>query len=88
MNDSLLGIGVTTPMFTDGYVDKNPDWIGPKFSLVFEPFQLCHPRDDWCNHCYSSFLYVPNKFRLFPHGTQLSLTTDLDCLNHHMVQEK
>ena len=40
VNDSLPVIGVTTPMFTDGYVDKNPDWIGPKFSVFFKPFQL------------------------------------------------
>ena len=68
VNDSLPGIGVTTPMLADVYVDKNPDWIGPRFSLFFEPFQLCHPRDDWHNHCNLSFLYVPDKFHLFPHG--------------------
>ena len=40
LDENLLGISLTTPMFSDGFIDYNPSLIGPKFSLFEELLQL------------------------------------------------
>ena len=61
LNDSLPGLSLTTPMFSDGYIDLDPSLIGPKFSIFNASIQLTRPHDDWYNRCYSSFIYLPEK---------------------------
>ena len=63
LNDNLLGISLTTPTFSDGFIDYDSSLIGPKFSLFEESLPLTRPCDDWYNRCYSSFVYLPTKFR-------------------------
>ena len=36
LNDSLPGLSLITPMFSDGYIDLDPSLIGPKFSIFNE----------------------------------------------------
>ena len=85
VNENLPGISLTMPMFADGYVDLNPGLIGPKFSLFDQSFSVMRPRDDWLNRCYSSFVYVPDRFRNLSRVNQWTLSTDVDCLNYYMT---
>ena len=80
VNESLPRISVTMPMFADGYIDLNPVLIGPKFFLFDQSFSLTRPRDDWLNWCYSSFVYIPDRFRNLSRVNQWTLSTDVDCL--------
>ena len=48
LNDSLPGLSLTTPMFSDGYIDLDP-LIGLKFSIFNESIQLTQPHDYWYN---------------------------------------
>ena len=86
VNESLPGISLTTPMFADGYMDLNPSLTGPKFSLFDQPIPLTRPKDDWFNRCYSSFIYLPERFRNLLQPSQWTLSTDVDCLNHYINQ--
>ena len=88
LNDSLPGLSLTTPMFLDGYIDFDPSLIGPKFSIFNESIQLTRPCDNWYNQCYSSFIYLPEKFRLeLDRLAQPVLLTDVKCLDHYLLQE-
>ena len=62
LDDNLPGISLTTPTFSDGFIDYDPSLIRPKFSLFEESLLLTRPHDDWYNRCYSSFVYLPTKF--------------------------
>ena len=87
VNGVLPEIRLTTPIFSDGYIDVNPSMIGPKFSLFEEPIPLTRPIDDWYNRCYSSFVYINKKFREFDRDIQPVLSTDVDCLSHYYQQQ-
>ena len=87
VNESLPGISLTMPIFADGYVDLNPRLIGPKFSLSDQLFSLTRPRDNWLNRCYSSFFYVPDRFRNLSQVNQWTLSTNVNCLNYYVTQE-
>ena len=49
---------------------------------------MTQPRDDWYNRCYSSFIYLPEKFRLeLDRLAQPVLSTEVKCLDHYLLQE-
>ena len=87
VNGVLPGISLTTPIFSDGYIDVNPSVIGPRFSLFEEYIPLTRPIDDWYNCYYSSFIYIPEKFREFDREIQPVLSTEVDCLSHYYQQQ-
>ena len=87
VNENLPGISLTTPMFADGYINFNPRLIGLKFLLFDQSFSLTRLRDDWLNQCYSSFVYLPDRFRNLSGVNQWTFSTDVDCLNYYVTQE-
>ena len=87
LNDSLPGIGLTTPMFSDGFIDYDPSLAGPKFSL-FESLPVIRPRDDWYNRCYSIFVYLPTTFRKHNREAQPVFSTGETCLDHCNSKER
>ena len=88
LDDNLPGISLTTPMFSDGFIDYNPSLIGPKFSLFEESLQLTRPCDDWYNRCYSSFVYLPTKFHRHDRLAQPVFSTGETFLDHYSSMEK
>ena len=89
INGKLPGVSVVSPSFADGYANLDPSMIGTTFSLFSDQITLSRPRDDWCNRCYSSFVYLPEKFRgELGRDDQSRLMTDLTCADHHFKQTK
>ena len=88
LGNNLPGISLTIPMFSDGLIDHNPSLIGPKISLFKESLQLTRPHDDWYNRCYSSFVYLPTKFRRHDRLAQPVFSTSETCLHHYSSMEK
>ena len=88
LDENLQGISLTTPMFSDGFIDYNPSLIGPKFSSFEELLQLTRPRDDWYNRCYSSFVYLPTKFCRHDRLAQPVFSTSETCLDHYSRMQK
>ena len=83
MNQSLPGIGLTTPTFSDGATDYEPWKIGPKFFLSPMPVQMPSYTKDPTHRLYSSFIYLPEQFRMTVSRTQQDkLSTDKFCWNH------
>ena len=77
MNQSLAGIGLTTPMFSDGATDYEPWKIGPKFFLSPVPMQMHSYTKDPMYRLYSSFIYLPKQFwMMVPRTQQDELSTD------------
>ena len=62
MNQSLPGIMLTTPMFSDSATDYKPWKIGPKFFLSPMPMQMHSYTKDPTYRLYSSFIYLPEQF--------------------------
>ena len=87
INGNLPGVSVTTPTFSDGFIDVNPSLVGPQFSIFDQSIRLTRPKADHFNRCYSSFIYSPEKFRNeMPRTGQWALSTDIKCTDHYFAQ--
>ena len=85
---NLPGIGLTTPTFSDGWVDYQPWKIGPAFSRGVK--EVCLNRSDLShNNNYTGFSYDPLVFlsldREWDQDTQISTCTT--CKDHARQQE-
>ena len=77
VNGDLPGASVTTPTFSDGYIDVNPS----------QSIRLTRPKDGHFNRCYSSFIYSPENFHNEMLRTgQWALSMDVKCIDHYFVQ--
>ena len=96
IDEKVVGVGVTTPLFSDSVVDYHPLNWGPKFLLVgVSVFLLCdqptylHTRlGDCYNKHDSGFLYLPESFRMSTNHLQtIDSTTWTTCTDHiNMLQ--
>ena len=87
VNGNLHGVSVTTPTFSDGFIDVNPSLVGPQFSIFDQSIRLIRPKDDHFNRCYSSLIYSMEKFRNeMPRAGQWALSMDVKCTDHYFVQ--
>ena len=80
-------MSVTTPTFSDRFIDVNPSLVGPQFSIFDQSIRLTRPKDYHFNRRYSSFIYSPEKFRNeMPRTGQWASSTDVKCTNHYFAQ--
>ena len=87
VNGNLPGVSVTTPTFSDGYIDVNLPLVGPQFSIFDQSIRLTRSKDEHFNRCYSSFIYSPEKFcNEIPRTGQWALSTDVKCIDHFFAQ--
>ena len=59
---SLARVGVTLPIFTDGYSDLDPSCFRPIWSMLDHTKIFSKSIADSLNKAYYSFIYLPSQF--------------------------
>ena len=88
MDESLVGIGVTSPLFSDGFSDYSFSNIGPVWLSILMPSYVHSVASDFCHDIYSGFVYKPVQFRMNVdrmNATELSTCTT--CVDHARQHE-
>ena len=78
MNEKLVGISLTSPMFSDGVSDYQPSRMAPTWFCCPMPVYI----HDTFNKNYSGFAYLPKTFRMSDRLLSEELTMCTTCIDH------
>ena len=83
IDEKVVGVSVTTPMFSDGVVDYHPREHGPGFLMCGVPMHMHSKLGDAYNNHYSGFVYHPEHFRMGANRLQYTdLSPSTTCEDH------
>ena len=82
INENLVGIGVTSPMFSNGSVDSEPWKMAPTWFCCSLPTYIHSFCNDEFNKNYSGFAYLPELFRMQNRLSQQELSTCTTCVDY------
>ena len=93
IDEKVVGMSVTTPIFSDGVVDYHPHECGPGFLMCGVPMHMHSKLGDAYNKHYSGFVYHPEQFRMGANRLQyMDLSPSTTCLDHvrmhDLIQER
>ena len=93
IDEKVVGVSVTTPIFSDGVVDYHPRERGPGFLMCGVPMHMHSKLGDAYNKHYSGFVYHPEQFRMGANHLQyMDLSPLAICLDHvrmhDLIQER
>ena len=73
IDEKVVGVSVTTPIFSDGVVDYHPRECGPGFLMCGVPMHMHSELGDAHNKHYSGFVYHTEQFRMGANRLQYTL---------------
>ena len=83
MDERLVGIAVTSPLFSDGFADYSFSNIGPVWLSILMPSYVHSMASDFCHDIYSGFIYKPVQFRMNVNRMNVTeLSTCTTCMDH------
>ena len=82
MNENLVGVSLTSPMFSDGNADYKPWKMGPVWLCSPLPTYVHSFCNDEFNKNYSGFAYLPEAFRMENRLSQEELSMCTMCIDH------
>ena len=83
IDEKVVGVSVTTPIFSDGVVDYHPREHGPGFLMCGVPMHMHSKLGDAYNKHYSGFVYHPEHFRMGSNRLQYTdLSSSTTCADH------
>ena len=93
IDEKVVGVSVSTPIFSDGIVDYHPHQHGPGFLMYGVPMHMHSKLGDAYNKHYSGFVYHLEQFRMGANCLQYTdlspLTTCVDHIRmHDLIQER
>ena len=83
IDEKVVGVSVTMPIFSDGVVDYHPREHGPGFLMCGVPMHMHSKLGDAYNKHYSGFVYHPEHFRIGANCLQyMDLSPSTTCVDH------
>ena len=83
IDEKVVSVSVTMPIFSDGIVDYHPHEHGPGFLMCGVPMHMHSKLGDTYNKHYSGFVYHPEHFRMDANHLQyMDLSPSTTCLDH------
>ena len=82
MNENLIGVSLTSPMFSNGNADYKPWKMAPVWLCSPLPTYMHSFCNDEFNKNYSGFAYLPEAFRMENRLSQEKLSMCTMCIDH------